>query len=274
MSGRKSSRTRISKLCGVALDLTGKRGAQMAHQHAGHRSRLRRRFATEGLDNFQPHEVLELLLYQTIPQRDVNPLAHELIRQFGSLSAVLEADPQALMAVEGVGERTALWLGSVKNMVRHYRTLSLNDRPRLSTLSNISDYCVNLLMDEKENALWLFNLNMAGFLMHSALLSTAEAIDARAVTRAIADLSIRYHAQCFVLVQRRSPARMRVRPDDILLTQAICDALYSIRIPMIDHLLICGHRVQSMREAGILYPDNAQALNEQMSMDLFDHWLD
>ena len=58
--------------------------------HSGHRARLRQRFFEEGLSGFAPHEALELLLCFAIPQRDVNPLAHQLIERFGSLSAVLE----------------------------------------------------------------------------------------------------------------------------------------------------------------------------------------
>lgn len=60
-------------------------------EHEGHRKRLRERAAQTGLEGFQPHEVLELLLSETIPRKDVNPLAHALIDRFGSFSGVLNA---------------------------------------------------------------------------------------------------------------------------------------------------------------------------------------
>lgn len=53
--------------------------------HSGHRARLRERYAKEGLQNFAPHEVLEILLYQYIPYRDCNELAHKMLDRFGSL---------------------------------------------------------------------------------------------------------------------------------------------------------------------------------------------
>jgi UPF0758 N-terminal len=71
--------------------------------HTGHRGRLRERFLREGLDGFEDHQLLELLLFQAIPRHDTNPVAHSLMRRFGSLSAVLEADPKDLASVEGVG---------------------------------------------------------------------------------------------------------------------------------------------------------------------------
>ena len=62
--------------------------------HAGHRQRLKERFLRDGLDNFEEHQVLELLLFYGIPQRDTNEIAHALIEKFGSLSRVLEASPE------------------------------------------------------------------------------------------------------------------------------------------------------------------------------------
>ena len=78
--------------------------------HAGHRQRMKERFRREGLDGFSEHEVLELLLMYAIPQRDVNPLAHTLIKRFGSLAGVLEAHESDLTQVPGVGENAALLL--------------------------------------------------------------------------------------------------------------------------------------------------------------------
>ena len=71
--------------------------------HEGHRERLKNRFFANGLDGFAPHEVLELLLTFAIPQKDVNPIAHQLIETFGSVSDVLNAAPEELRRVPGVG---------------------------------------------------------------------------------------------------------------------------------------------------------------------------
>ena len=78
--------------------------------HGGHRERLRQRLMTEGVDNFEPHELLEFLLYYAIPRQNVNMLAHELLNYFGNLRNVLSADVQELTCVRGMGEHAALWL--------------------------------------------------------------------------------------------------------------------------------------------------------------------
>ena len=78
--------------------------------HDGHRVKLRARFLTAGLDAFADHEALELLLYYAIPRRDTNPIAHELMDRFGTLSGVLSAPVELLKQVDGVGESAAVLL--------------------------------------------------------------------------------------------------------------------------------------------------------------------
>ncbi len=81
--------------------------------HAGHRSRMRKRFLATGLEGFQDHEVLEFLLYYAIPRRDVNETAHLLLNRFGTLSAVLDAPVEDLCSVPGVGPGTAHFLNLI-----------------------------------------------------------------------------------------------------------------------------------------------------------------
>ena len=81
--------------------------------HKNHRDRMRARFDAEGLAGFHDHEALELLLYYVYPQGDVNPVAHRLMKRFGSFHRVLEASPEQLMEVPGVGQSAARMLTMV-----------------------------------------------------------------------------------------------------------------------------------------------------------------
>lgn len=75
--------------------------------HDGHRDRKRSQFLRCGAESFADHELLELLLFYAVPQKDTNPIAHELLNKFGSLQAVLSAPPEELMEVPYVKERAA-----------------------------------------------------------------------------------------------------------------------------------------------------------------------
>lgn len=86
----------------------------MSNNHAGHRGRLKKKFIDGGLENFYEHQILELILFYSIPQGDTNPTAHRLISRFGSLMGVLNADHEELMTVKGVGNATATWLKALQ----------------------------------------------------------------------------------------------------------------------------------------------------------------
>ncbi len=94
----------------------------MPNEHAGHRQRLRRQFLKNGIDGLYPHQILELLLFYAIPQKDTNGLAHSLINRFGSLSAVLDATPEELMTVSGVGRSTAILIKAASEVYSEYGT--------------------------------------------------------------------------------------------------------------------------------------------------------
>ena len=76
--------------------------------HDGHRERMKKRFIEHGLENFDDHSVLELLLFYALPRADVNPIAHKLIDKFGSLAAVFDAPTDELAKVTGLSANSAL----------------------------------------------------------------------------------------------------------------------------------------------------------------------
>src|SRR5690554_7825953 len=96
--------------------------------HTGHRDRVKNRFLNEGLDSFDQHQVLELLLFYSIPYKDTNELAHELINRYGSLAAILEADPFELQKVKGVGKNTAVLLSLLPQLCRKIGRASCRER--------------------------------------------------------------------------------------------------------------------------------------------------
>lgn len=85
--------------------------------HAGHRQRMLEHFRSHGLDSFHPHEVVELLLFSSIRRANTNPLGHMLINKFGSLKNVLEAKPDELTKVAGIGKASAENLCSIRKNV-------------------------------------------------------------------------------------------------------------------------------------------------------------
>ena len=102
--------------------------------HEGHREKMRARIDNAGLNSLAEHEILETLLYFTIPRGDTNPIAHRLMSAFGNLSGVLEAPEQELLKVEGVGPKTARMLAMLPHYSRAYLvSKAKSDRPLSNT---------------------------------------------------------------------------------------------------------------------------------------------
>ena len=74
--------------------------------HGGHRSRLYEKFISFGPDVFTDHELLEILLFFSIPRANTNDTAHKLIDKFGSLNGVFTAELDQLLTVEGIGKHS------------------------------------------------------------------------------------------------------------------------------------------------------------------------
>lgn len=107
------------------------------HSGAGHRSRLRARFEKTGFDGFAEHEALELLLTLCIPRCDVKPRAKALLEHFGSLRAVLDASPEALRLVKGIGEVAPVALRIIRETVSLYLQQGIETAQQLSSVESL-----------------------------------------------------------------------------------------------------------------------------------------
>ena len=115
--------------------------AEPAPHYHGHRQRLRQRFLAAGSDAVSDYEVLELILFRAIPQKDLKPLAKALIARFGSFSEVISAPAERLKEVKGLGEAAITELKIVHAAATRLARGEVKQRPVLSSWSNVLDYC-------------------------------------------------------------------------------------------------------------------------------------
>ena len=147
------------------------------HYH-GHRERLRGRFRDAGADAVSDYELLELVLFRAIPQRDIKPLAKELIAKFGSFGEVVAAPPARLAETKGMGDAAITELKIVHAAASRLARGQMLKRPVLSSWSNVIDYCrtamayadkeqFRLLFLDKRNQLIADELQQVGTIDHT-----------------------------------------------------------------------------------------------------------
>src|SRR6201991_919862 len=138
----------------VALDAGLSESAP--HYH-GHRERLRARFREAGAEAVSDYELLELVLFRAIPQRDIKPLAKDLIAKFGSFAEVVAAPPKRLAEVKGVGDSAITELKIIHAAAGRLARGQVQKRPVLSSWSSVLDYCrTAMAFAEKEQFRLLF----------------------------------------------------------------------------------------------------------------------
>ena len=214
--------------------------------HAGHRERIRQRFGEQGLSGFAEHEVLELLLTFAISRKDVNPLAHELIAQFGSLAAVLEADKSELMRVKGVGENTAALITLLPDLFGYYQRSAMGERPRVSNHQEAKAYCQSLFFGAHEEMVYVICLDQSGRVIHPALLRRGTVNEVNIYPREVVEMVIRYRAHSVLLTHNHPSGSPKPSQADIDVTMRISRALAPIGVSLVDHLILSGEEVCSM----------------------------
>jgi DNA repair protein RadC len=221
--------------------------------HSGHRERLRTRFFREGLDGFDDHQVLEFLLFQAIPRADTNPIAHQLINRFGSLSAVLEADPKDLASVEGVGKNAAALLSLVPQITRRY----FHDRVRhsrrmLNTSEAAAEYLIPLMTGRPEEVFYLICLDSQLRVLYPALISEGTVKDALVHPRHVVEAAIRHRAASAILAHNHPAGTVRPSGQDHVITKRLVQALGAIQIQVVDHIIVAGEQIYSFQREGTL----------------------
>lgn len=225
----------------------------MNNLHAGHRERLRKRFLEEGLDGFEDHQVLELLLFCVIPRGDTNPVAHLLMRRFGSLSAVLEADPKDIAGVEGIGDKAAAFLSMIPQITRKYfHDRVVRNRPQLNTSEDVSEYLIPLMAGRPEEVFYVLCLDTQCRVIYPALISEGTVKEAAVYPRHVVEEALRHRAASVILAHNHPAGTAKPSQQDHHLTLLLIQALGPLDIKVLDHIIVAGDQAFSFTREGIL----------------------
>lgn len=225
----------------------------MAGIHDGHRQRLRSRFLTYGMDALEEHEVLELLLFYVIARQDTNPLAHALIKKFGSLSGVMDASFSELTQVEGIGPQAATLLLLCKPMCRRY-LISRNDpRKQLTTVESCSHFLSPFFFGAKEEQVFVLCLDAQCKPICCRQLSEGSATATELPIRKITQLALDSRATSVILAHNHPGGTCQPSPEDYTLTKTLRDTLEPLGIRLADHILFDDTTHASMAASGFFY---------------------
>ena len=221
--------------------------------HDGHRQRLKTEFlAWPG--SFPDHKLLELLLFYANPRSDTNPLAHELLERFGSLAGVLDADPEELQKVKGMGEHGAVLLKAAKELSGRYLTA----RTQLDNIArNSRDYYQLLrpyFFGARSETSCLLCLDGKGKVLGVRKLGEGSVNAVAITTRRIAEAALALNAAAVVLAHNHVSGIAFPSEDDIATTRSLAPVLERLGVELVDHLIFVDDDMVSLRDSGYYRP--------------------
>lgn len=216
--------------------------------HSGHRQRMKEKVLHHGLDALADHEVLEVLLYFTLPRVDTNSLAHRLMAHFGSLSTVLGADYEELLAVPGVGEQTAFMLTMLPSLLGRVERDKNREKPIFGATEAFAEYVCSLFVGENTETAYLICLNSNLQLINAVRLGRGDVGSVQISVAQVVKTAIRHKARTVVLAHNHPGGRMKASLEDFDLTRRCLTALAEVNVELLDHFIVSGDKYMSFAE--------------------------
>lgn len=213
----------------------------------GHRARLKSKYYENGESALYDYELLETLLFYSIPRRDTKGLAKELINYFGSLDNLLNADVQQIeKAVSGVGEETAILIKLASDLSKRAHS-ARGKEETVTGVKQAAEHFKNLLeneITEKFAVMILDNSNKIQFLgvISDGTVSAAE-VDLMKLTKLIA----LHQARGIILGHNHPKGPAQASGADVSTTLMIRDFINQLGVMLLDHIIIGSNGAFSMR---------------------------
>lgn len=220
--------------------------------HEGHRQRLTDRYYSEGFEGFAEHEMLEFLLFFVLPRVDTNIIAHRLIKTFGSLAGVLDADPKDLERVNGIGKKAAAFLSVFPDALRAYERSRLGKRPAIRSIKDACDYARSLLFGKPYEQFYMIWLGTQNRVIHAERLSEGSVCESPVYISRIAAAALRHHAVKCVVAHNHPGGSVQPSAADIRTTQDILATLHTLGIELVDHIIISDNEAFSFQADSLM----------------------
>lgn len=211
---------------------------------------MKKRFLEHGLESFEDHSVLELLLFYALPRADVNPLAHTLVDRFGSLSAVFDAPVEELVKTTGIGRSTAEFIKLIPQVSRRYLVSRTSFDDILDTSKKAGEYLLPRFYAERDEVVFMVCLDAKCKVLNCRLLFRGGVNSAAVSVRKIVENALAYNSTSVILAHNHTSGIAVPSNEDKETTRRIEQALGAVDITLSDHIVVADDDFVSMADNG------------------------
>jgi DNA repair protein RadC len=225
---------------------------EQQHDGAGHRARLRTRLLTGGEAALADYELLEYLLMTAIPRKDMKPLAKSLLKRFGTLAGVFNADPRALAQHPGMGETSAAAIKIVALATRRLARTGVQEQPVLGSWQALIDYLTIDMAHLNHERVRVLYLDTRNRLILDHLLTDGSIDEAAIHPREVVKQALDLGASALILVHNHPSGSPEPSRADIQITGRIAEAGRLLGIVVHDHVIIGKEGHVSLKAKGLI----------------------
>ena len=220
--------------------------------HDGHRERLKQRFIDNGIESFNEINLLELLLFYSIPRKDTNEIAHNLINQFKSFEGVLSAPVSELINVPGISLNSAVFLKLIHSVSKYNAVKKTDSNVAVKNSEIAAKYLLPRFMYETDELVMLMCLDSNKKIKFCGEISRGIVNSVDINARLIAELSFKNKASSIILAHNHPDGNVDPSNEDISTTRYLANALNGIGISLVDHIIISNNDYSSLCDLGLL----------------------
>ncbi|HEY92801.1 MAG TPA: JAB domain-containing protein [Dehalococcoidia bacterium] len=227
----------------------------------GHRKRLREKFIKSGLAGFHDYEIVELLLSLGTPRKDCKQQAKEAIKKFKTLRGVLEAPPEELQQIEGIGSHSAFGIKLVQEVAREFLKEKIIDKPIYKSSQEIFDYLYHSMRDLKKEVFKVMYLNSQNQIIETESLFEGTINSSSISPREVIESAIKYNAASLIFIHNHPSGNPEPSQSDKEITRDLVYTGSIMRIRVLDHIIIGNNRYFSFAGDGLIEEYELDFLN-------------
>lgn len=227
--------------------------------HKDHRSRLKTQFLVNGISALTDIQKLELLLFYSIPQKDTNPLAHALIKEFGSIKNVLKADFNQLTKVNGIKENTATFITFV-NDILNYCNMP-DEHEHIGGVKDAIAHAKQCFYNVDVEQFYIFCLSKGNNIIKRVLVKTGTADEVSVQIRNLTQIAIETKCNKIIIAHNHPAGKAEMSDEDCAFTYSLICSCVLNSIDVVDHIIVGTDKAISLGARGIIQKLKSKAIN-------------
>ena len=232
--------------------------------HEGHRKRLRERFLKSGISGFHDYEVVELLLSLGTPRRDCKQAAKEALKRFKTLRGVLEASPEELQQIKGIGAHSAFGIKLVQEVARDFLKAKMLEKPFYKSSQEVFDYLYYSMRGLRKEVFKVLYLTSQNQIIDTVDLSEGTVNSSSVSPREVIEGAIKNNAAALIFVHNHPSGATEPSTSDRSLTRELVYAGKIMHVKVLDHIIIGDNRYYSFTGEGLIGEYETDFMNQML----------